>query len=248
MPFKEREDKTIMKNEGMTKAPVIEAPIQKISTIVTKASTNRQLVENLQAAGFGDIQIKYKDKTGKEISQPPPNGFMDLTGLDKLKNVTITATMNDVNGKMQDYTIKIDKNVTLIDDNKTMLFINKNKEKDSTLIVNNVSNDSALKAVAKLKTDQETKDSLGTMYNSGDKMGFFNLLKDRGLTDQFLDLLTKELQRMSGGSAGAQATTEDRVTSTLQQMAQNDYQNKTQALVNDREEDAVKKGSKGRGD
>ena len=59
--------------------------------------------------------------------------------------------------------------------------------------------------------------------------------------EDFQKWLQQQLKTMLGGSAGAQATTEDRVTSTLQQMAQNDYQNKTQALVNDREEDAVKK-------
>ena len=194
MPYAELDSNTITKKDAAVKSPVIASPIQKASMAVTETNTNRNLVKALQTSGFENIKINFKDSKGNDISQPPPDGFMDLAGLNKLKQFTITA---ELGGKT--HTFEIMGSLATINDGKTSKTLDRGGRQD-LIESQKMRNNFADACVEKRTMTREEANDFKKM-NSTDA---YDWLKNKGMLQDFLNFVEKELQRLSGskGSGG----------------------------------------------
>ncbi|MCX6771158.1 MAG: hypothetical protein NTX79_03820 [Candidatus Micrarchaeota archaeon] len=168
MVFAELNNNTKTTKAVINEAPVIESPVQKVSTAVTETNTNRKLVKALQASGFENIKINYKDKDRKDVSQPPPNSFVDLAGFNKLKEFTITANMKDENGNVHNCNIKIANGFAMVDDGGSQLVVSKGSNASSRELFNYIDKQEKMgnlskSDVNKIKTEYVEKNTLSCL-------------------------------------------------------------------------------------
>jgi hypothetical protein len=248
----------------------IESLNQKISTIITSSKNNTELVEKMRAAGFQNIQIDCKKKNGKTIHYPPPDAFSDIRGFNRM-DLAITATLKDSGGNNKQCTIylkneiaalKTDEGVQVLGlDNKNVVLekaykhmglagltdsecrsvVMESINKDPTSL-KSIGNSKLTKINEQLPYSSEAERAEGKkLIDDGKYKEYVDYIKSKGLYDQFIDFMAKELQKMAG--SGEVSGAADRLTGYITQniLTQNiltDQQNEGQKMVAEREKKA----------